>query len=448
MYNTQIAFNAKLFFSYYDIDACPVEYLVLSAIYAMDEIIYDEAATDEFFVAGMKYADKKYYREAMTCIKASLFNAIFMAEDPLDVIGLDKFIELTRKLSSYQESINFLSAFKTMREHGFSLNQAFFNEIEVITTELEYELESRQYHKIDEFYELVAKDDYPAIQSHLAIKDHSKFVLTGNQLHVLLKKLQERADIILSLKSINAKCDMMMYINREVYDKQSAILAAMKENQDVIEDLITRHTEKIIENIHEGNERLLKQVNFTVCQEFYQDVLGIKLWTGLDEGTKKYLILGRHLDVTNQYSVSDEYGFIAIEYALAIENEFKKKLIDNFLSREPHIKYRTADKIKVIAHNSKVTLGEICLLLDKAFKVKTGTDLLWSFSSFVAEHSAGGKKVFELKNALFNIKDKYRNPAAHPSNYSRELLNSFKELLFDKGFIKKYLESIQIVITK
>lgn len=245
------------------------------------------------------------------------------------------------------------------------------------------------------------------------------------------------------IKSISAKCDMLMHMHREVYDKQAAILETIEENQEIFEDVISRNTDKIIESIHDKNKSFEKHINLKTCQEFYHGHMGVKLWAKLDEDTKKYLLLGKHLDTTNQYSPSDECGFIAIEYALAIENEFKRKLVDNFLSKAPHIEFKTAEGIKSITPSSRMTLGEICLLLDKARKVKDSRDLLWPFVSFVQKHTVGGHKIIDYKNALFDIKNKYRNPAAHPSNYTREMLDAFKELMFDKGFIKGYLDAIQ-----
>lgn len=82
-------------------------------------------------------------------------------------------------------------------------------------------------------------------------------------------------------------------------------------------------------------------------------------------------------------------------------------------------------------------------MLDKTRKVKGREDLLWPFHSFIINHTNGRQKLFDLKNALFDIKDKYRNPAAHPANYPRERLESFKGLLFEKGFLKDYLSCMQ-----
>jgi hypothetical protein len=98
----------------------------------------------------------------------------------------------------------------------------------------------------------------------------------------------------------------------------------------------------------------------------------------------------------------------------------------------------------VIEPDALITFGDLCNLVDKARKVKDSGDPLWSFVSFVEKHAVGGNKIFDYKNALFDVKNKYRNPAAHPSNYTRDTLDAFKELMFDKGFIKGYFEAIQV----
>lgn len=442
-FNQEIAFEASLFFMH-NLESCPLGYLVLASIYNMDQLDLLFAANG-FSHAGAKYFDTSYYHESMTCLKTSLFNAAFMVNDnPLEVIDMNQFVQTTRKLNAYEDSINFLSKFKLLHEHGLPIHQGFLNEIEATKTELEYELSSRTFHKIDEFYELVAQENFPAIQSHVLKKGTGKFTLTGEQLQILLKKIQEKSDIIQGIKSISAKCDMLMYMHREVYDKQAAILDTLKDNQGAVEDLLNRNSDRIIENIHQKNEKLSAQINIKICQEFYHGHFGVKLWDKLDEGTRKYLLLAQHLDNTSRFSPSDECGFIAIEFALAIENEFKRKIIDGYLSREPHIKYKTADKIRQVTHDSKITLGEICVLVDKTRKVKGNTDLLWPFNNFIVTHSHGSHKIFNLKNALFDIKDKYRNPAAHPSNYTRDLLDAFKNMLFEQAFLKDYLEAVQI----
>lgn len=449
-FDYEIAFNAFLFFAY-DFESCPLGLLMLGSTYHMDEIpgAVGSYAVEGFLAASKIYSAQSLYEEAMLCFKTALFNIIYLFGAELeDRIDMSYYKEITRKLNCYEKSIAFLSKFSIISKYGFPMNQGLLNEIEITRAEIEYEFNSRSYHKIDEFYELVAKEDFHAIQSYVGVKHKGRFVLTGNQLQILLKKVQEKSDIIQGLKSISAKCDMLMYMHREVYDKQAAILEAVKENEEALSDIISRNTEKIIENIHKKNESFERQINFKACQEFYYELIGNKLWAKLDEGTRKYLLLGKHLDSTNQYSPSDECGYIAIEYALAIENEFKIKLIDSFLTKAQHIKYKAADKSKIIDVDSKITMGEICTLMDKARKIKSSSDMLWPFYSFVERCASGGRKVFDFKNELFAIKTKYRNPAAHPSNYTRTLLDSFKELLFQKGFMKGYFEAIQIQSTE
>jgi len=451
----ELASQAYCFFSnsFRDLETCPYKYLILGSIYTMDYSITDLFhETIALYYAGIRLIEKRLYKESLTCFKTSLFNALFFFQEtltqnthPVEHIDMDYFIQATKKLNSYEDSINFLSKFKLLHEHGLPIHQGFLNEIESTKTELEYEHEARTYHKIDEFYEMVAKEDFPAVQSHVAeSKGQGKFVLTRDQLQVLINKIQEKSDIIRVLKSLSAKNDMQTYMLREIYDKQAAIFEVMKENQDSVEHLINQNTEKIIENIHEKNEAFISHINIKTVQDYYHDAIGSQLWKKLDEGTRTYLMLARHLDTTNQFSPSDEFGFVAIEYAKAIENEFKKKIIDGCLSKEPHIKYRGSDRTITITQDTVITMGNICSLIDKTRKVKGREDSLWQLYSFIIHYTNGRQKLFDLKNALFDIKNKYRNPAAHPSPYPRDLLDSFKSLLFDKGFLKTYLGHVQI----
>ncbi|MBI4698059.1 MAG: hypothetical protein HY758_03905 [Nitrospirae bacterium] len=446
--NNELAFNASLIFKD-DLEICPLEYLVISSIYDMEELGDPFRAAKGFFAASNTYFNKGSYKESMTCLKTSLFNAACMFEKsyhnetPLDVIEMYNFIETTKKLNSYEDSINFLSKFKLLQERGLPIHQGFLNEIEAAKTKLEYEHNARTYHKIDEFYELVAKEDFPAVQSHVT-ESKGQFVLTRDQLQVLINKIQEKSDIIKALKSLSAKNDLQTYMLREIYDKQTAIFEVMKENQGSIENLITQNTEKIIENIHKKNETFASQINNKTVQDYYHGAIGTQLWKSLDEATRTFLMLARHLDTTYQFSPSDEFGFVAIEYAKAIENEFKRKIIDVCLSTGCQIKYKTQDKVRLIVCDTKITLGEICTLIDKTKKAKDGDKLLWQFSQFILNNTYGKQKLLDFKNELFQIKDKYRNPAAHPANYPRERLESFKGLLFEKGFLKDYLSCVQM----
>ena len=457
-FDYELAYQAYCFFSktFHDLETCPLKYLILGSIYTMDHSITDLFyETIALYYAGIRLIEKRLYKESLTCFKTSLFNALFFFQEtlpqdthPIEHIDMDYFIQTTRKLNSYEDSINFLSKFRLLSEHGLPMHQGFLNEIEATKTELKYEHDARTYHKIDEFYELVAREDFPAVQSYVTkLKGQSKFVLTHDQLQILINKIQEKSDIIRGIKSISAKCDMLMYMHRNVYDKQAAIFEVMKDNQDSVEHLInqnTENTEKIIENIHKKNEVFISRINIETVQDYYHDAIGSQLWKKLDEGTRRYLMLARHLDTTNQFSPPDEFGFVAIEYAKAIENEFKKKIIDGYLSREQHIKYRASEGTKTIARDEVITLGIICSLIDKTSKVKDKENILWQFHSFIIHHTCGKQELFRFKNALFDIKNKYRNPAAHPSPYPRALLNSFKSLLFEKGFLKKYFEYVQI----
>jgi hypothetical protein len=446
--NYEIAFTAFLFFVN-DLSNCPLGLLMHGSIYLMDELPTGPGAAypvEGFLAAGKIYFDKSHYEEAMLCFKIALFNIIDLFDEELsEQVNMAYFKEITRKLNSYENSINFLSKFRVISDYGFPMDQGVMNEIEITKAELEYEHETRQYHKIDTFFELVAKEDFQAIQSHISVEDNGKFVLTGDQLQILFKEIQKNSDIIRMLKAGNAKLDMLMYMNRAVYDKQAAILETVKENQEIFEEVITRNTDKIIDNIHKKNESFEKHIDLKTCQGFYRGHIGTKLWDKLEEGTRKHLLLGHHLDTTHQFSLSDEYGYIAIEYAKAIENEFKKKLVDSLLFKEPHIKFEIKKRNGLqLIDPARITLGEIAHLLEEAKKVKDCEDLLWPFVSFIENHTIGGNNIFSYKGQLFDIAIKYRNPAAHPSNYTRDTLDAFKELMFDKGFIKDYFEAIQI----
>ena len=450
-YEDYISLSACEFFSY-TMD-CPLGHLLQGLPFEMyNPEIASESLMTGFFSAGRLLYQKGLYQESLHYYKTALFIAslpalfeIEFSENPLAPIRMDYLVEATRKLGNYKDMIDFFSKLLILAEYGSPVPQGIRNEIEITIKELGYEQNAKTYHKIDEFYELVAREDFPSIQSHFAAKEgESKFVLTRDQLQVFFNKIQEKSDIIRGLKSISAKCDMMLYMHREVYDKQAAILEALSGSHKSIEALISENAEKIIENIHRRNESFSAQVNIKTCQDFYYDLLGNHLWLQFDENTRKYLLLAKHLDTTTQFSPADEFGFVAIEYALAIENEFKRKLIDTFLSKEEYIAYKASDKTKSISRDTKVTLGEICLLIDKARKVRNEKDVLWPFYNFVITQTIGKESIFQFKNSLFEIKDRYRNPAAHPSNYSRDVLDSFKILLFEQGFLKRYLTAIQI----
>ncbi len=432
----------------FDID-CPLGHLVCGMnayLHDFRDFIQLDNLLKGLFSTGKLLFTKGSYIEAQSCYKLALFHTLFpydATDSVLESLKMNLFSESVRKLKNYDENLSFLSKFIQIAEQGFPVPQGIINEIVIAKKELEYENETRTYYKISEFYEIVAKEDFQAVQTYIT-GQRGQIVLTKEQLRVLIQKIQEKTEIIRGIKSINAKCDMMMYMQHEVNNKQVTIFEAIKDSSTSIENLINKNTDKIIENLHKKNEQYLSQVNTSLCEEYYHGQFGKRLWNKLDEGTRKYLLLGHHLDASNQYSPVEEFGFIAIEYGLAIENEFKSKIINGYLSKGERLVYRMADKPKSITEDTKITLGTICSLIDQTRKTNSKSDPLWLFKSFLLANTDGKKDIFDFKNALFDVKDKYRNPAAHPSNYTRDIFESFKKMLFEDGFMKKYMSAIQL----
>jgi hypothetical protein len=419
--------------------------LTIASIHLMDEIHAQPSEIVEgFYNASWQYFYQSLYKESMACLKTSLFNAVFMLdENPLEIIDMDYFIKATRKLDEYKLSIDFLSQFQLLHDHGLPLNQIFLNECGITRKELEYEHESRTYYKLDDFYEIVAKDDFPLIQSYLSEKKkQSKYLLTQEQLLILTRKLQEKSDIIKSLKAMSAKCDMLMNINIQAYEKQCAIMDATTENKKMLKT-ISDNTEVIIENIHKKNISRISEVDAPVITAQFEKILTPSLWKKLHENTKKSLMLAEHLYEANKFSTFDEFGFIAIEYSKAIENEFVEKVIKIFLKMKKIQSFKYVDDNREVKIHERTTLGTITYLVKKMSTLRGTKNDLGNFKKYIQNSLIGKENLYSFEKILTQISKIYRNPAAHPTPYPREKIDNFRNLLFNKSFLKDFFHSIQ-----
>jgi hypothetical protein len=440
--NFAIANNAFLYAD--DLTECPLGFLILASIYGMDENPGKESsalAIEGFLAATKIFSSKSLYEEALACFKAALFNTItLLGVDLRNRLDFSDYKEITRKLNGYENSITFLSKFEIISAYGFPIPQGILNEIGITKRELEYEHDATQSYEIDNFYEVVAKENFSSVYSHLVrAKGSGKWTLTADQLEILIKKIQEKASIIEGLKRerLDAKLDMMM-------DKQAAIFSALQENHEALKDLIISNTEKIIEDIHERNQSLFRDEDMSAYHDHYKDILGGSLWESLNEWTCKYLLQALHLERATKYSLVDEFSGIAVEYALAIENEFKTKIIDPYLAQGQSLSFRHEnDTIATIEQSTKITMGMICNIIKQAKKGGSNDSALCSFYNFIDYSTVGQKKIFSFKENLFEI-NRHRNKAAHFGNYSRESFDSLKSLLFLNHFLKNFFDAIQL----
>jgi hypothetical protein len=146
----------------------------------------------------------------------------------------------------------------------------------------------------------------------------------------------------------------------------------------------------------------------------------------------------------NRFSTYKEFGFIAIEYSKGIENEILEKIINNYLTMKKIESIKYKDEGKLIVISSKTTLGTIPYLIRKLDFLSDIDQELKEFKDFVEKSLIGEKALFRFKENLFLLVREYRNPAAHPSNYPREKIDDFRKLLFDDGFLKSFLQAIQL----
>ena len=431
---------------------CPVGHLLVGAKEAWHDWIEGDDIIRGYFAAGRQYHEKSLYQEGFACYKLAMLLSVFgtrMSINVLDSIRFDWFSETTRKITCYQDSIRFLKRCLKLKDIGFPLPQGYSNECEILCAEFQYDHNARTYRNIDNFYQMVAKEDFAVLKNDLRQDQTSgKYVLTGDQLELFISKIEKQADIINAIRGVTAQCDQVLYMQRETFYKQSAIFDAIKDQENSFDRMVSRHVEQIIENLRKSNEVFRRQVNINSATAYYRDSIGQHLWETLDVITRDYLMLGHHLFLSHEYAPADEFGFVAIQYALAIENEFKKKVIDSYIVEHGPIRFTVSGTEKVISGDSKVVFGDICLILDKARKSKKPGDPLWNFHSFLSERTVGSTKTYEQKGALYEIKDKYRNPAAHPTKYPKSLLQGFRELLFEKLFLCKFLGAIQQIEKK
>ncbi len=432
---------------------CPPKILTAGLI---KRILYLQFAAEEdeielivhgFFHAGRGFIEQGYYDEAIICCKTGLFYALLLSrpgDNPVREVDLNLFSDITSKSGSFKDSIKFLSNFRFISEHGFPLHQGYLNEIEISKRQLEYEYKTNSYHKVERFYELVAKNEIPAIKEHIHQLDNdSKIELTKEEFEILLHKIAEQSSVIQGMKSVSAKCDMIMNMNVKMHEKQSATFDAVIDNKRLL-NVIEKKTDNIIENMHRQNMEHSSAVDTTAIEKYYEDKLTVDLWRQLHNDTKKCLMLAEHLYDMNRFSTYDEFGFIAIEYSKGIENEILEKIINNYLTMKKIDSIKYKDEGKLIVISSKTTLGTIPYLIRKLDFLSDIDQELKEFKDFVEKSLIGEKSLFRFKENLFLVVREYRNPAAHPSNYPREKIDAFRNLLFDEGFLKSFLQAIQL----
>lgn len=436
-YNYQIAFDAGCFLSPYYIDRerdCPPEFM-----FPVCTTTRSPESTEDLFITGKMFLARNKAKEAMYCFKRSFLDNIFTNALNLSDEDREKVIEAIRRTRDYKRMIKFLSIFPALIEHGWQANEKFLGSLEEIKARLEIEYRAYHAHRIDGFYEIVAKEDYPALLKDLGADKNEEIILTKEQLHCIIEKINEKASIIKGFKAISAKIDLMSMNQKVMFEKSGIIFEAVKEGKEEILKTMGKNVDTIIDSIHRKNLESFRDDIMKNAEEYYNKHMPQKLWEILDNQTKKFLCLAQYLYESNKWSTKvDEFGFVAIEYSKALENEFCRKVIDEVINEYGNLTLDFSGKPMVINKGKPIAFGQIPHILNCCRK---GNNKL---RSFLKDKTIGGENIIHQHTAdLFLIRDKYRNPAAHPYPYERTLVDEFRGLLFDKGFLAKFLSDIQ-----
>lgn len=437
-YNYQIAFDAGCFLSPYYTDRerdCPPEFL-----FPFCTTHIESHNTEMLFITGKMFLARNKAKEAMYCFKRSFLDNIFTNALNLSDEDREKVIEGTRRTRDYKSMIKFLPIFPALIEHGWQANEKFLGSLEEIKARLEIEYRAYHAHRIDKFYEVVAKEDYPALLKDLGADKNEEIILTKEQLDCLIEKIHEKASIIKGLKAISAKTDLMLMNQRVMFEKSDVIFETLKEGKKEIlamKNMIDKNTDAIIDSIHEKNLKLFHDDIMKNAEEYYNKHIPQKLWEVLDIQTKKFLCLAHYLYESNKWSKVDEFGFVAIEYSKAIENEFCRKIIDEVINEHGDLNLDFKGKPIMISKDKPIGFGQIPYILNCC---KRGNN---KFLSFLKDKTIGGENIIQHKANLFLITKEHRNPAAHSYSYKRTLVDEFRGLLFEKGFLVRFLSDIQ-----
>jgi len=444
-YNQQVAFKFGIFYKYFYamdewIEHCYPEFLFP----ACGGTNYGLSFPDHMFETGKTFLIRNKANEALHCFKRSFMDNIFDHELNLSKEDIDAIIRATRLTGEYKDIIRFLSIFPGLLERGVLPDLRFWGTLEEIRVKLEIEHRTLSTRKIDDFYEIVAKEDYPALLRHLDAteKNANDIILTKDQLKCLIEKIKGEAALSRSLQDLNATADAILREQKILYKKNELIFDALKENKQELLAAINQKADIIIDSLHEINEKNLKGKDLSSYKKYYQDYFTEELWSRLESETQKYFLMAKSLYDSHKWSTTvDEFGFVAIEYAKAIENEFIEKIIKKFIALNEKIELGESTKPLVITRNSKLTFGSICTILNLSKKSPTN-----DFVKFLKNKTNGGEKILKYKNILFNINENFRNPAAHPYSYNRTKVDEFEKLLFVDQFLRDFMNQIQPVL--
>lgn len=443
-YNHSIAFSFGLFqTNFYDVDEW-TEYGHPEFLFPIcGGSDYAMSFPDWMFVTGKTFLARNKPKEALYCFKRSFLDNIFDQELSLSNEDVDAIINAARRSGEYQDFTKFLAIFPGLLERGIFPDLRFWGTLEEIRIKLEVEYRTLSIQKIDDFYEIVAKEDYPSLLKYLGTseKNTNDIILTKDQLKCLIEKINEKDAILRSIQEINTKSDAVLRGQNLLDEKNKLILDAIQENEQELLAAIGKKAETIIENLHNANKTNLEGKDLSSYEKYYEDYFSKELWSRLEAETQKYFLMAKSLYDSHKWSTIDEFCFVAIEYAKAIENEFVEKIIKKYIALNGKIELGESNKPFVVDRNSEITFGSICTIFHLAKRSPTN-----DFVKFLKNKTTGGEGILKYKSTLFDIKDKFRNPAAHPSNYSRNKIDEFEKLLFSDQFLRNFLKQIQPVV--
>lgn len=446
LYDESIANTGGWFFadqrSYHDTAELP-HFLYPEFIYAFYycDGIADSGNPNMLFNIGKGFLSKDKPKEALHCFKASFFGNLFWkggyAYLKPEQIDIEKVIEATRRAGDYERMISFLEVFPDLINHGFQIDFSFLSRLEEIRIRLEDESHA---------HPIGARENYPAILQTLRGRGASSdIMLSSKQLDCLLEKINQQDRVIQRLTKYG---DRIEFNQRQT----ESMLNVLLEGQAQIIEFTSntkKHIAKLEEKIEAMHSQNISNAPADVVEkysQFYKDkgCLGDKLWVTLNKQTKEYLCIAQNLFEGTELSNTFPFGSIGIEYAKAIENEFCRKIIDEY--------YTSYDEIisggEVLINKPKKekdypTIGTIAMII-KVFKQKrTNCD----FNNFLRRKQISGKENKQLEDyedKMFKIAG-YRNDAAHArkNGFDRDMINSFRNLLFREGFLKEFFGDIQ-----
>ena len=390
--------------------------------------------------------------------------------------------ELDEIFISFLESFSaFLVSFRNFYHNNYFPGQAPFNELHNtigflnMQIEIEYEKEGGEslieesYYTSDEnfsyqlrnFMEKMDKktDDIYELNKGMSQKQDEHMEISKNDYEINKDTNQKVGQILTQINEFTKVIDN--------YQKDVVKLLEYEHSEEKRNEIMGEFTDKCVKKIINCTKSNMDKINCEVEEKQLIIDLGNSAWNKLSSQSKRFLITSK-ITYRNLLLLDDiiDYSGVCLLVTKAIEVELTKRFYKGFVKylKDQHKKNYSEYHSSLLAQNPKTKdfylikpkkcdLGRItCILGFNRFGIKDDEEYEKNISK-VVEYSK--HKLFkdltdeEIKKQLFNIgsdiediRQKYRNPAAHTNQLKRvDAEECFKFVIESEKVLKKMLDS-------